>query len=309
MRFLALALLSVMLFVSGCGSTAEKEQKKEITIGMMPDTDSLPFIVAEKEGYFEAEGVKVNLVQFKSAMDRDAALQSGNLDGAVSDVLAAAFLKSGGFPVVITSRTDGSYKLIAGKNAGARGVPDLAGKEIAVSKNTIIEYVTDSIFAKENLGEAAIEKVVIPQIPTRLEMLQNGKLAAATLPEPMATMAIASGGVLVSSSDHLGINPGIILFTEQATKDKKKDIQAMYRAYNRAVAKINEQGKGDIIDLAIEKLAYPPKVKEVLVLPKYREAALPEKSDITDCVLWLNRKELVKDSYTYESLVVDLLPH
>lgn len=74
----------------------------EITIGVMPDTDSLPFIIAAEKGFFAEEGVKVNIQQFKSAMDRDAAMQSGNLDGSVSDVLAAAFARSGGFDVRIT---------------------------------------------------------------------------------------------------------------------------------------------------------------------------------------------------------------
>ena len=52
-------------------------------------------------------------------MDRDSALQSGNLDGAVSDMLAVAFAKDGGFDVKVTSMTDGSYKLIAGKDAAS----------------------------------------------------------------------------------------------------------------------------------------------------------------------------------------------
>lgn len=65
----------------------------------MPDIDSIPFIIAQEKGYFKEEGVDVELQYFKSAMDRDSALQSGNLDGGVSDMLAAGFAKAGGFDV------------------------------------------------------------------------------------------------------------------------------------------------------------------------------------------------------------------
>ena len=106
-RFLVAALSLMLLLVAGCGSEPEPQTKdaklSKLTIGLMPDTDSIPFIIAAERGYFAEEGVEVELVPFKSAMERDAALQSGNLDGAVSDLLAVIFARSGGFSVHATS--------------------------------------------------------------------------------------------------------------------------------------------------------------------------------------------------------------
>ena len=68
----------------------------------------------------------MDIQQYKSAMDRDSALQSGNLDGAISDMLAVAFAKSGGFEVKVTSFTDGSYKLIASGSDETEAVETLA---------------------------------------------------------------------------------------------------------------------------------------------------------------------------------------
>ena len=300
-----------MLSVAGCGGSSPESSSsgkmQKLSIGLMPDTDSLPFLIAEEKGYFADEGLDVDLKQFKSAMDRDSALQSGNLDGAVSDMLAAAFAKDGGFDVKVTSATDGSYKLVAGKTEGAADVKGLKGKDVSVSRNTIIEYVTDEILAKDGLKGEDINKVIIPQIPTRLEMLQNGKLAAATLPEPMASIAIHNGAHLIKSSDDLGINPGIILFTDKAAKDKQKEIQAMYRAYNRAVDYLNTAPREDYIDFVIEKAGFPAATKEALKLPTYHKAALPKEQDVTDCIKWLNAKDLVKETYGYDDLVINLL--
>lgn len=303
-----LVALSLGIF-GGCGKQQADNSKKELqplTIGLMPDTDSIPFILAQEKGYFKEEGLTVNIQQYKSAMDRDSALQSGNLDGAVSDMLAVAFAKSGGFDVKVTSFTDGSYKLVAGKDSGIRDVKDLAGKDVSVSRNTIIEYVTDQIMMKENMASDSINKVIIPQIPTRLEMLQNGKLAAATLPEPMASIAVYNGCRFVTGSDELGINPGVIMFTAKAADSKNAEIQAMYRAYNKAVQYLNEADRSEYIDLVIEEAGFPPAAKEALKLPAYHEAALPKESDVVDCIQWLNSKGLVAETYGYKDIVLNL---
>lgn len=308
--FLVSVLVMIVLSAAGCGNTADKtagnKELQEINIGLMPDIDSVPVIMAQEKGYFAEEGLKVNIQQFKSAMDRDAALQSGNLDGAISDMLAVAFAKSGGFDVKVTAFTNGSYKLIAGKDAEVNSVQDLIGKDVAISKNTIIEYVTDQITAANNMPENSLNKVVIPQIPTRLEMLQNGKLAAATLPEPMGSIAIYNGCKYITGSDELGINPGVMMFTSKAVESKKAELQAFYRAYNKAVAYLNDTDKAQYMDIVIEKSGFPAAAKDALVLPKYRPAGLPKQQDVNDCLTWMNQKNLIKQNYTYDDIVVDI---
>ncbi len=309
-KYLLLAISLICVFavmVSGCGNKqAENKELQSVTVGVMPDIDSVPIIIAQEKGYFAEEGLKVDIQQFKSAMDRDAALQSGNLDGAISDLLAVAFAKSGGFDVKVTAYTDGDYKLIAGKNENVTSPKDLVGKDVAVSKNTIIEYVTDQISVSQSMKEDSINKVVIPQIPTRLEMLQNGKLAAATLPEPMGSIAVANGCKFVTDSEQLGINPGVMMFTAKCVDNKKAELQAFYRAYNKAVKYLNEHPQDEYMDLIIEKSGFPAIAKTALKLPKYREAGLPQEKDVVDCMKWMNSKGRIKQEFSYKDLVVDL---
>ena len=312
-KILLMLYLCMCVILTGCGNPAasgagsgDSAAGKTLTIGTMPDFDSLPLLIAQEKGFFSEEGITVHLQPFKSAMDRDSALQSGNLDGAVSDMLAVAFAKSGGFDVRITSMTDGSYKLIAGKSMPGVGVRDLQGQDVAVSKNTIIEYVTDQILLSQGLTENSVNKVVIPQIPTRLEMLQNGKLAAATLPEPMASVALYNGCHLLAGSEDLGINPCVMMFTAKSVQDKQAAIKAMYRAYNKAVAYLNQTDRAEYIDTVVAKGGFPPAAKEALQLPHYHEAALPRESDVTDCIAWLQKKQLISTGYSYQDLVVNL---
>ena len=307
-RFLA-AMLSVLLLLTvGCGSESQPKDAKlsKIKIGLMPDTDSIPFIIAAEHGYFAEEGVEVELVPFKSAMERDAALQSGNLDGAVSDLLAVIFARSGGFAVHATSYTDGNYNLVAGGNSGIAASADLRGKEIAISRNTIIEYVTDEILVVNGIEEDDVSKVVIPQIPVRLEMLQSGNLAAAVLPEPMASVAVASGSRYVTGSGELGINPGVIVFSDTSIQEKEASIRAMYRAYNKAVNYLNNTPRTEYIDLVMEKSGFPAPARDALELKPYRAAGIPAPKDVEEAVHWVKSKDLAGD-YSYDDLVSKLL--
>ena len=309
MKRVLAVIFSLMLFMTaGCGPEQQGKDTKlsKLTIGLMPDTDSIPFIIAAERGYFAEEGVEVELVPFKSAMERDAALQSGNLDGAVSDLLAVIFARSGGFSMHAVSYTDGNYNLVAGGNAGISAAADLRGKEIAISRNTIIEYVTDEILSVNGMKEQDVSKVVIPQIPVRLEMLQSGNLAAAVLPEPMASVAVASGCRYVTGSGDLGINPGVIVFTDSSINEKAQSIRAMYRAYNKAVKYLNDTPRAEYIDLVMEKSGFPAPARDALDLKPYRSAELPAEKDVEETVRWVKNKELGGD-YSYDDLVSKLL--
>jgi len=307
----ALCIGIMMTGLGGCTSNKNGDispkvgELQNITIGLMPDVDSIPFIIAQEKGYFKAEGLTVTLKSFKSAMDRDSALQSGNLDGEVSDMLAEAFAKAGGFDTVITSLTTGSYKLVVNKDETVMSIKELKGKDVAISKNTIIEYVTDKVMVEGGLTGADINKIIIPQIPTRLEMLQNGKIAAATLPEPLATIAVKNGGRILSSSDQLNINPGVMIFTSRAVNDKEKEIQAMYRAYNKAIDYLAKEPVENYIDLLIEKGGFPSAVKGTLVLPHYKKPVAPEAKDVEDVMAWLQTRQLIPKGYSYTELVDD----
>ena len=256
-KLLLVAICILSMLCTACGSTTDEKEVADNTktetlkIGLMPDIDSIPFIIAQEKGYFKEEGVDVELQYFKSAMDRDSALQSGNLDGGVSDMLAAGFAKAGGFDVKITSSTNGNYCLIAGTGNTAKSLAEMKGQNISVSKNTIIEFVLDEMLAQNNMTEADINKTVIPQIPTRLEMLQNGKLDGAVLPEPMGSIAVKNGSYLVNSSEAMKINPGVMVFTNDSVENKKEVIKAMYRAYDKAIEYLNSTPQEEYMDLVI----------------------------------------------------------
>ncbi len=305
-RFSVVFPLLFLAVISGC---KPKEDAKEpplpgLVIGVLPDVDSIPFIIAEMRGFYADAGLAVTLEHFTSPVNRDAALQAGKIDGAISDLLAAAFACEGGFPVYVTQGTDGSYKLAVSRASGVSSVKDLAGKKVAISKNTIIEYTLDRMLAVNGIAEKSVEKVVIPQIPVRLEMLKEGKVDAAVLPEPLASSAAKDGLAVVASSDELSINPGVMLFTKAAYEAKRGAIERIAAPYNRAVDYLSNTERSVYMKELIVKTSFPENVIDNLSLPAYTRARQVEESEVTAVSSWLLERSLVKKAY----VLADFLP-
>jgi NitT/TauT family transport system substrate-binding protein len=308
-KILAMILiLTTSISIAGCSNkTSEHSPKplKTLTIGVMPDVDSLPFIVAAHNEYYKKEGIEVKIEHFKSASDRDSALQTGKIDGAISDMLSVVFFNDSKFQVKITSKTEGSFKLISGKNSNISKIQQAKGKSIGISKNTIIEYLTDRIIESSGIDVNSPKKIAIPKIPTRLEMLNNGKLDMATLPEPLASSAISSGGKVLSSSDKLGINPGVMLFTKDAIKLKPNEIKSLNIAYNIAAIYLNEEKPESYIDFVIKEAGFPDTVKGNLTLPNYSKATMPPEKELKQVITWLKTKKLTINNYKLEDVSND----
>ncbi|ACL70226.1 ABC transporter substrate-binding protein [Halothermothrix orenii] len=277
----------------------------KIRFGILPDDTALPFLVAREEGFFGAAGYDIELVNFTNALERDSALQAGVIDGTISDVLAAVFAVSNGHKIKITSHINNRFLLLSSGKMEASGVKDLRGKPVAMSRNTIIEYITDRLLTEHGVDSEEINRVAIPKIPVRLQMLNAGQVAAATLPEPLATLAHKKGAKVLATSDELaGGVPVVILFNEGAINEKTDEIKAFYRAYRQAVERINSNPEA-YRSLLVEKGGFPARVRDVFKFPHYHKPALPTREMVDGVMEWMEEKGLLKDKVKYQDLVTD----
>ncbi|HNX92516.1 MAG TPA: MetQ/NlpA family ABC transporter substrate-binding protein [Syntrophomonas sp.] len=309
-KLLTVMLVGLCVFILvGCGdkgsASKEKVPQKTITIGVMPDVESIPFVIAEKNGYFTKAGVNVKIEHFTSAKDRDSALQSGKLDGVITDVLAVVFANEGGIDLKMIAKSEGNILLMAGKDSGIKTVNDLKGKSVGLSTNTIMEYTVDQMLANAGMQASDIKKIAIPPLPTRLEMLQGGKIDAAILPEPLAGLAIKGGAVTLSTTDELKNKAGAIAFTGKCLKENPNEIKAIVAAYNQAADDLQKQPPVNYIDYIIQEQGFPPAIKDSLTLPKYQHASAPDTKIVANVVEWMLDKQLIKNSFAYKDLTAE----
>jgi NitT/TauT family transport system substrate-binding protein len=268
----------------------------------MPDADSLPLMAARDEGFFDREGVEVELVVFSNPQERDAAIQAGKVDGAISDLLAAAFFAAGGFDTRVTSLTDGRYGIVASPQSGIKSLEGLRGKRIGLSANTIIQYTVDAQLEAAGVSMTEYEAVSVPRMPLRLEMVLGGQIEAASLPEPLLTAAAAQGAALLSTTDTTGIDAGILLFSQKVLDDRLESVRAFYRAYYQACLKINADPDA-YRDYLVEKAAFPAAVRDAYQFVAYRKPVLPPASQIEQALRWLKTRNLLEADLKAEDLV------
>ncbi|WP_338818717.1 Putative ABC transporter periplasmic binding protein [Moorella thermoacetica] len=316
MKIRGLALLLLLLFlvpvVSGCGSPASSgsSQEESLKLGLIPVEDNFPFFVAEKEGLFTKAGLKVELVPFNSARDRDLALQSGSIDGEVADIVATALLRKGGTLVKIVSLTmgatpaEGRFALLARPGADISSPGQLKGRTVGISENTIIEYVADGLLREGGVDPGSVQKVAVPQIPERLQLLLGGKLDAALLPDPFASLAARKGArvILDDTKINRNLSQVVLIFREEAIKQKTPAIKKLLQVYAGAASLI-ARNPSAYRELFIEKARIPAELRDTYLAPQYSPPQLPRQEEVAAVMDWMVAKKLLAAPYKYEELV------
>lgn len=279
----------------------------DLVIGLMPAINSVPLVVAERKGLFDAEGVRVRLELFQSQMYREAALQSHAIDGTVSDLINAIQGWSRGADTFVTSATEGGFSLLTSPRSPLRdmaGWRSLGGRKIPTGllESSIVFYVTERILEAGGVDPACVQLVPIVQVPARFEMLLAGQVEAACLPEPLAALAVARGAWRIGDSDALGAAPGVMLFTRKAVAEKSAEIAAFYRAYNRAVDEVNANPE-ESVPAIIARCEFPPSVQKVMRLPHFRPAYVTTAREVRDVAEWMLDKGLIQVVPAYDEII------
>lgn len=266
-----------------------------LKIGVMPAVDSAPILLAAQEGYFSELGLNVEVQIYTNAMNRQSALQSGGLDGAMTDVIALINNVENGFDIKVTTSTDGVFPFLM------KG--DLSGKKeitAGMMEVSVTNYLSDRMLSEQ----FTLKKVYINEIPARLEMISKGTLDLAVIPEPMASQGELTGLTKKLYENKDACSPDVMVFTGKAIKEKRQAIQLFHQAYNKAVKQIN-QGDGAARDLLISKLNLKPEIKSRILMPRYQQATVPSDAYLKQVMVW-NEKVLGKKiSLSYADLVDD----
>jgi NitT/TauT family transport system substrate-binding protein len=281
---IAAAALITVLF-SACGgktdSEPEKSQVKDelpaLSVGLMPAVDSAPVLLAADRGYFEEEGIRAELEIYTNAQNRQSALQSGQIDGAITDLVALTTNAAGDFDIKATTMTCGMFIVLAREGSMEKERITVGTMEISVT-NYLLDHWMD--------GRYNMDKVYINEIPLRLEAVAAGKLDMGIFPEPLASVGAAKGLQKLDFPPPGGCWPDALVFTASARERKPGAISAFHRAYDRAVEDIRADD-GAAREILVERIPQlKPALRNALTLPEYRPAFLPEAEYVNAVIEW-----------------------
>lgn len=301
-----LVFAAVFILNSGCFA---KDTPSPLRVGYHTVDDSVPFLVAAQEKLYEEKGVQVELVPFASALERDAALTAGAVDGSLSDPVSSLLLDNGRGTIKITSvclgqkPEEGVYSILTSPKSKIDSVVQLKNVPIAVSHATFIEFVTDRMLEDAGFAPDEIKIVDVKKIPVRLQMLMTGAVEAATLPEPLSSIAESQGAkrLLADSSAAKSLSQTVIIFRTETLQKRLPDVQRFFAAYGQAVRNINADPE-KYRSVFVKNGRVPADLAESYRLSTYPEPVPFSPEQFQPVLKWLQEQQLVGD-LSYDELV------
>lgn len=273
-----------------------------LRFGILPVIDTLPLQVAVKEGYFAEQGLEVELVPFTSAMERNTAVHSGQLDGMFGDLIATLLLAEKGLPIhilTVSYHTQAELPMFGLVTSPALSSEALQSPlTVAISKATIIEYLLTYIRELEGARRFDYEPVEIKQMPIRLQMLLTGRIDSALLPEPLLTLALSRGANLLATDQSLSMPLTVLnLVGDQAAYS-----EPFLAAYAKAVNALNQSPEAYRLLMA-ETCRIPKALVSTFPIYTYPQPRQPTKAEVDQVQEWMLGKDLLKKRIPYARLV------
>ncbi len=305
--------LIVLIIISGCAAPAGSAG--QVRLALLPILDSLPVHVALQEGYFAEEGLDVEVLPVSSAPERDQLIAAGKADGMINELVSTMFFnhEEQRVQVVRTARAatpeNAVFRILASQDAGITKPEDLRGVPIGISEGTVIEYLTDRLLTAEGIAPDEIKKIAVPRIPDRLALLSSGELSAAVLPDPLASLAIQEGAVVVlDDSAHPRYGLSVYSFRKEFLAEEPQTARRFLRALERAVISINRDPEM-YAGLLMEKELVPAALIEGYQVPPFPTAAVPGEDQWEDALSWALEKQLLERRLAYDkSITGEYLP-
>lgn len=310
----------LLLCAGVAGLAAPGPDATPLRIVLLPVIDALPVHVAARAGAFEAAGLRVERIAAASAAERDQILQAGKADAAITDLVALALYNRGGLPVVgvrySMRPTPGApqFRLLApgGSNAAVRATADLRGRQVAISSGTVSEYVTRRLLEAAGLAGDAVALEGVPAIPARMALLRSGRVGAATLPEPLATLAEQHGAVALADDGRTPVPGSCAVFavTRRFAEAHGAAVRAFVRVVSETSASLNAAPQRAAAVLGEERLL-PPELAGSYRLPPFPADEVPDETAWADVCRWLKSSGRVESPAAWDVVLTRayLPPH
>jgi NitT/TauT family transport system substrate-binding protein len=301
--------LTLILALSALGGALAQETDSDLPtlrIAVLPVLNTLPLYVAQAEGYYGDHGVNVELVPFNAAREQQVALQAGEVDGANTDLAVLNLLVNGGVDMrAVRSEPirEPYFAIVAGAESGISSVDDLRGVPIAISQNTIIEYLTTEMLTNAGFTEDEIVYEEVPAIPVRLELLNSGQVAAATLPEPLVTLAtqLQSATLIANDADSAFV-PTVLALSKQVIDEQPEAVAGFLAAYEDAVRAINADGER-FREVMTTNILIPEPLQATFPVPTFPTANVVSEEDAALVSDWMVSVGLLDAPVAYDALV------
>jgi len=290
-------------------SACTPQAKGTLKIAVLPIIDTLPMYVAQQEGLFEKHGVQVEFIPVASAPERDQLIAAGGADGTINETLAVMLFNKKSVQMQVVryalrpTPSNGHFFILASAQSGIETFNELKGIEIGVSQGTVIEYVTDRLLQAQGFTSEEIQTIAVPKLPDRMALLASGELQAGVMPDPLASLVVSQGGVVVADdSSHPEYGFSVISFRKDVIDANPQAVKSFLAAIEDATTLLNSDPAKYKNVLSEQKLVPQPLLANYQ-LPVFPGAGVPTENEWNDALSWLKEKGILTNDVSYKDSV------
>ena len=197
------ALLGSLLFVQVCPAKELLELRYAQTASTWRSIFSLPMRIADKEGFYAANGLDFKMVQIVGGAETSlVALEEGQADVAhvATSFLITAALRGADTVAIIAEFNNPIYSLVA--KPWYKTIEELKGRRVAMADMSgSVSLATMALFEKHGLTQNDLDINVIEGTPGRFQCLMRGDCDAAPLGQPQDFHALRQGFRLLGATN------------------------------------------------------------------------------------------------------------
>jgi NitT/TauT family transport system substrate-binding protein len=175
---------------SGSGNKGDgKGTKVKIMVGGLDKVIYMPAMLTQRLGYFDAEGLDVEMLSEPAGVQAETALVSGQVQGAVGFYDHTLDLQTKGKAVesvVQFSQAPGEVEIVSKKAAGDIKSPkDFKGKKLGITGlGSSTDFLTKYLAVKNGVNVNEFSPVAVGAGPTFISALQKGSIDAGMTTDP-----------------------------------------------------------------------------------------------------------------------------
>jgi len=283
--FVAVAAM-VVIVAAGCSSPSSTTalsslsgpEKTTIRVAALPSADLAGLYVAEDEGLFARQGLRVTIEKIASSQAVIAAQLAGRVDISAGSYIPYITAQAEGARFHILAEASilapGTRLLLTAKNSHITSITDLVGKRVGVNgTNSIGTLLISELLADHGLSSKAVQFITdqggFPMMPSALE---TGVWDAAFLAEPYVTLAEETYGERVLADLDQGAMLNFPIDGYVATHDWVQAHPSTATAFERAIqqGQAIAQSNRAAVEAAMAKSdGLAPGVTALMALPDF----------------------------------------
>ena len=211
-----------------------------IKMGIEPWLGYGQWHIADKKGLFKEVGLDdVEVINFNTDADINAALAAGQLDaGNIATHTAMNFIAAG-LPIKVVALLDVSKTADAMISDGSvTDIAGLKGKQVAYEEGTTSDILLNYALSQNGMTIADIQKVPMPASDAGAALIA-GQVPVAVTYEPYLTLAMQENDkvkMIYSAGENPGLISDVFVVREEFLKEKPGQVVALLKAWDKALA-------------------------------------------------------------------------